>query len=143
VITLVGVVGFVALLQVQAHQKSVHEASKAKAATADLTALVLPSGLVRVTHADGCQAAPADVCLSSSLSNAETARVVEGLVGATASSATLHHGLPGADPEVYFTGHVGETPVVVLVESHVVTPRTATSPAVYRGSTVDIALPAS
>jgi hypothetical protein len=149
VITLVGVLGFVALLQVQAHRNAEHKASDARAAAltlrsqqADLAGLAAPSGFARVAHADGCQAAPSDVCLASSLSNAEAAHVVEVMLGATASSVTLHHGLPGAEPEVYFTGFVGKTPVVVLVESHRVAERTATSPAVYRGSTVDIALPA-
>jgi hypothetical protein len=147
IVTLMGALGFVALVQIQAHQKAEHSVSAAQAARsarlsaeADLAALVTPSGFVRVNQADGCRASRASLCLSSDLSSAAAAQAIEALLGATRSSVTSLDGLPGAEPSLRFAGRIGSTPVAVMVDSHQRVAGTATTPAVYAGSTVDIDL---
>jgi hypothetical protein len=147
IVTLMGALGFVALVQIQAHQKAEHTVSAVEAARsarlsaeADLAALVTPAGFVRLNQADGCQASRATLCLSSGLSTSATARAIEALLGAAPSSAVSLSGLPGAAQSLRFAGRIGSTPVAVIVDSHQTAKGTATSPAVYSGSTVDIAL---
>jgi type II secretory pathway pseudopilin PulG len=152
VVLTLAVLASAALYGLRQHTQQIQQQQNVRAAQAkhldDLATVagVHVAGMTSVSAADGCTATGnpyrpgGTVCLRSNLSTKDAASEIAQLLGVSADKVTTRHGLGGV-PSYFMEGHLGITSVIVAIDAHMIKDRSATKPAEFSGSTVDLALP--